>query len=162
MTKKRPGRPTETRHSQHILVQLGVAAVAIILVGLWQREFLAEVYLRNQLTQVGWMINGGIVLLFAAALVRLIQSYLRYDREEQALNRFLANVHDRAEPSQGIGRDTIIGARYRTLRELHQRRSLINHSALAATLLAEESSRSSFPKFVHNVLILTGVFGTIV
>ena len=162
MTKKRPGRPTETRHAQHILVQLGVAAVAIVLVGLWQREFLAEVYLRNQLTQVGWMINGGIVLLFGAALVRLIQSYLRYDKEEQALNRFLSNAQDRAEPSQGVARNTIIGARYRTLRELHQRRSLINHSALAATLLAEESSRSRFPKFVHNVLILTGVFGTIV
>ena len=70
MTKKRPGRPAETRHAQHILVQLGVAAVAIVLVGLWQHDFLAEVYLRNQLTQVGWMINGGIVLLFGAALVR--------------------------------------------------------------------------------------------
>ena len=101
LTKKRPGRPAETRYAQRILVQLGVAAVAIVLVGLWQREFLAEVYLRNQLTQVGWMINGGIVLLFGGALVRLIQSYLRYDREEQALNRFLANVQDRAEPGQG-------------------------------------------------------------
>ena len=162
MTKKRPGRPAETRHAQHILVQLGVAAVAIVLVGLWQHDFLAAVYLRNQLTQVGWMINGGIVLLFGAALVRLIQSYLRYDKEEQALNLFLSNVQDRVEPGQGVARNTIIGARYRTVRELHQRRSLINHSALAAILLAEESSRSSFPKFVHNVLILTGVFGTIV
>ena len=49
MTKKKPGRPAETRHAQRILVQLGVAAVVTILVGLWQREFLAEVYLRNQL-----------------------------------------------------------------------------------------------------------------
>jgi hypothetical protein len=133
-----------------------------VLAALWQREFLADVYLRNQLTSVSWIINGSILLLFASALVRLIQSFVRYDKEERALNHFLENVTDRADMVKGVGGDTIIANRYRTLRELNQRRSPINHSALAATLLAQESSRSSFPRFVHNVLILTGVFGTIV
>ena len=133
-----------------------------MLAALWQRDFLAEVYLRNQLTSVSWIINGSILLLFGSALVRLIQSFVRYDKEERALNHFLENVTDRADMVKGVGGDTIIANRYRTLRELNQRRSPINHSALAAILLAEESSRSSFPRFVHNVLILTGVFGTIV
>ena len=133
-----------------------------MLAALWQREFLADVYLKNQLTSVSWIINGSILLLFASALVRLIQSFVRYNKEERALNHFLENVTDRADMVKGVGGDTIIANRYRTVRELNQRRSPINHSALAATLLAEESSRSSFPRFVHNVLILTGVFGTIV
>jgi hypothetical protein len=155
-------RGVEPRQAQRALVQLGVASVIVILVALWQREFLADVYLRNQLTSVSWIINGSILLLFASALVRLIQSFVRYDKEERALNHFLENVTDRADIVKGVSGDTIIANRYRTLRELNQRRSPINHSALAATLLAQESSRSSFPRFVHNVLILTGVFGTIV
>ena len=162
MKKRKLGQRVEPRQAQRALVQLGVAGVIVVLAALWQRDFLAEVYLRNQLTSVSWIINGSILLLFGSALVRLIQSFVRYDKEERALNHFLENVTDRADMVKGVGGDTIIANRYRTLRELNQRRSPINHSALAAILLAEESSRSSFPRFVHNVLILTGVFGTIV
>jgi hypothetical protein len=144
------------------LLQLAGLGVAVVLVALWQREFLAEVYLRNQLTQIGWLLNGGIGILFGGAMARLIQSFVRYGAEEKAINRFVGNVYDKLEPTQGVSSGTIIGQRYRTLRDLHKRRSPINHSALAATLLAEESRRATLPKFVHNVLILTGVFGTIV
>ena len=52
--------------------------------------------------------------------------------------------------------------RYKTLLDLYSRRTAINHNALASTLMAQESSYISFPKFVNNILILTGVFGTIV
>ena len=162
MSRKKNNMSARKRHSQRILLQLAVAVTAIVLAGLWQRDFLSEMYLQNQLTKVGWTINGGIFLLFAVALIRLVQSYVRYDKEEQAVERLLANAEAKLELTKNVGRDTIIGIRYGTVRELHQRRSPINHSALAATLLAEESSRSSFPKFVHNVLILVGVFGTIV
>ena len=98
MKKRKLGqRGVEPRQAQRALVQLGVASVIVILVALWQREFLADVYLRNQLTSVSWIINGSILLLFASALVRLIQSFVRYDKEERALNHFLENVTDKAD-----------------------------------------------------------------
>ena len=56
----------------------------------------------------------------------------------------------------------MVAQRFLVLKSLNRRRANINQNALAATLLASESSRNSFLKFVHNVLILTGVFGTII
>ncbi|MBL10849.1 MAG: hypothetical protein CL402_10115 [Acidiferrobacteraceae bacterium] len=162
MKKRKMGQAVRPRIARNALMQLVIAAGLLLLVGLLQREFLSEVYVRNQLTTVSWTINGGIVILFLAAIIRLVQSFLRYDAEEQALNHFLDQVSEKGEIVQGIAGDTIIADRYRALRDLNQKRTRIDHSALAATLIAKESSRASFPRFAHNVMILTGVFGTIV
>ena len=152
----------QTSYIKPILIQLAVLAVICLSVVLWQREFLSEVYLRNQLTQVGWFINGGIVLLFLSGMYQLVRLFISYSLEEQAMGQFLDNMDSGTDPERGVAEGTIILRRYRTLRDLHDRRSPVNHNALAATLVADESSRNSFPKFVQNVLILTGVFGTIV
>ena len=145
----------QTSYIKPILIQLAALAVICLLVALWQREFLAEVYLRNQLTQVGWFINGGIAALFLSGMYQLVRLFISYSQEEQAMVQFLANVDSGADPERGLAEGAIILRRYRTLRDLHHRRSPVNHNALAATLVAEESSRNSFPKFVQNVLILS-------
>jgi len=155
-------KENQTSYIRPILTQLVVLVLICLGVAFWQRDFLAEVYLRNQLTQVGWFINSGIFGLFLAGMVKLVRLFVSYSQEEQAINRLLANVDLAVEPESGLTGESIIVHRYRTLRDLHQRRSPINHNALAATLLAHQSSRNTFPKFVHNILILTGVFGTIV
>ena len=150
----------QTSYITPILIQLAALAVVCLLVALWQREFLAEVYLRNQLTQVGWFITGGFVLLFLCGMYQLVRLFISYSGEEEAMAQFTDNVANGSDPEMGLAEGSIILRRYHILRDLHHRRSPVNHNALAATLLADESSRNSFPKFVQNVLILTGVFGT--
>ena len=152
----------EERYSKKILTQLLILAVAVVLVGLWQADFLRAVYAENQITNVGWFINGGIMLLFLAGIYHIVREFNRLSAEEKAISRLLVNLNERASPLDGVAGHTLIARRYEVLEDLHRQHAVINHSALAATLVALESSRVSFPKFVHNVLILTGVFGTIV
>ncbi len=153
---------TDQYYTRNILIQIGIMSALCLGVVLWQHELLSQIYIENQVSNVGLVINGGIMLLFISGLARLVMLFFRYNREEQMLNRFILNIRQKVEPSQGVDAHALITQRYRTLLDLHGRRSHINHSALASTLLAGESSRVGFPKFVHNVLILTGVFGTIV
>jgi len=153
---------TARNFTRNILLRLLVASVIAAALIVWQRNFLIDVYIRNQITAAGWAINGGIVILFAVGLIRLINLFRRYAGEEEDLNRFVANMQRQIEPTEGTDPASIIHVRYRLLRELHARRSPINQNVLAAALVGYESSFVSFPKFVNNVLILTGVFGTIV
>ncbi len=148
--------------SRHILLRMIIVGVIGLAVLFWQRDFLVQVYVENQITRVGWAINGMIMVLFIAGMIRLVLLFLRYGREEEALNRFVVNLQRALDPAQGVATDTIIGHRHRTLVDLHAKRAAINHSALAATLLGAESSQLSFPRFINNILILTGVLGTIV
>ncbi len=157
MTKSITGRYTRS-----MLLQLLVVVAAITAVVIWQHEFLAAVYLENQVTNLGKTINGSIGVLFFAGMVRLIQLFFGYMQEEQALEQFEKNLRTRGEPLRGIKGKTMIGSRFLTMKEIHKQGAVIDQSALAATLVAAESSRTSFLKFVNNVLILTGVFGTIV
>ncbi len=133
-----------------------------MIAGVWQRDLITQIYFHNQVNAVGWLINGGILLLFVCGLFELIKRFMEYRVQEQAINRLQSNLGTGGEPLIGIPRRLMISERFLTLQELSRRREVINQSALAATLLASESSRNSFLKFVHNVLILTGVFGTIV
>jgi biopolymer transport protein ExbB/TolQ len=130
---------------------------------LWKYEFINEVYFRNQLTSTGLIINGAIVGLFTIGILRMITIFLHYMMEENALARFLRNLREgEHDPLKRIHKKAIIANRYRTMLGLHKANCPINHGSLASTLVANESTRNSLPKFINNILILTGVFGTIV
>lgn len=155
-------RTVEHHYTRNILIQMLVVFSLLVAAVIWQRDFLTAVYLKNQITSVGWVINGGIVLLFITGLLRLVQLFVRYASEEEAINRFVSLLQRDLDPTHGLPVDSMIVERYDTLQELKSANAPIHHAALAATLVASESSQVSFPKFVNNVLILTGVFGTIV
>jgi hypothetical protein len=137
------------------------AVIAVLIV--WKYEFINEVYFRNQLTSTGLIINGTIVGLFTIGILRMITIFLHYMMEENALVKFLRNLREgEHDPLVRIHKNAIIANRYRTMLGLHKANCPISHGSLASTLIANESTRNSLPKFINNILILTGVFGTIV
>ncbi len=158
-----PSNEFKTRVSRKILVRLILVAVLAVLALAASLGFLLDFYTSNQLTPVGLTINGGILLLFLLGLSTVVFNLLRYAREESAIGEFAERLRlDSYQPLEGVDPDSLVALRYEEISNLGRRHAPINHSALAATLQARESTRLSFPRFVHNILILTGVFGTIV
>ncbi len=153
---------THPQHTRRALAQMVVVVAALLLVGFWQWEVVRHLYLLNQVNAVGWVVNGGIMALFLCGLATLAGRFFEYRRDEIGMARMARNMARQDEPLRGVHRRTMAARRYEMLRDLSRRRAVVQQNVLAATLLARESSRNSFLKFVHNMLILTGVFGTIV
>lgn len=155
----------ETRHnfSRRMLFRLVVFGVIVVAILISNYGYINSLYLKNQLTPVGMVINGGILIAFLLGLIKVISSLWYYMQEESALARFVRQFNgDAGKLLKGISRKSIIARRYHTIRKLSERHVHINHSALASTLLADESTRTSFARYIGNILILTGVLGTIV
>ncbi|MGI9318120.1 MAG: hypothetical protein ACR2QW_12385 [bacterium] len=151
-----------SNYTRSVLVQMLLVLAVLLGVIIWQWDVFKQIYIENQVNAVGWAINGGIALLFVTGLIQLVIRFAEYRNQESALNRFLLNIRKDDDPLQGIPQKCMIAERYVMLGQFNRRRAKINHNALAATLHATESSRNSYLKFVQSVLVLTGVFGTIV
>jgi len=139
--------------------------LAAIIAGasVWKFDLIKTVYFKDQLTMTGWIINGSIVALFLVGILRIIMIFFSYSREEAATARFVRNQELEVEnPLEKVSPKSIIARRYLVMERLFNASTPINQGALAATLLANESTRTSLPKYIANILILTGVFGTIV
>lgn len=154
---------TQTHFSRNILLRLLVLASLCAGVLVIQHDFVSQVYFEEANTHTGQVINAGILLLFLLGIGKIITLLLRYQREEHALGVFAHAVEEGDKrPSDRVKADTLIHQRYKALAVLSRQHAPIDHSALASMLLAFEETRFSFPKFINNILILTGVFGTIV
>jgi hypothetical protein len=150
-------------YSHSVLFQFMVLSLIVAFLLLLNHEFLIKLYLENQATSTGYIVNGSILGLFLIGMIRLISLLLRYSREENALARFIMNMQDdEILPTERISKKSLIYNRYTSVLEISKHNVAVNHSALASTLVATESTRLSLPRFISNILILTGVFGTII
>ena len=150
-------------YSFNVLMRLIVVSILVAILIFYNFDFIQNVYLKNQLTHTGYIINGSIVGLFLLGLAKLVLSMLYYWREERAVGKFIINVHrDNFNPADSINKKSLIYHRYMTMQEIYRQHAPVNQNALAATMVASESTRLSLPKFISNILILTGVFGTII
>ncbi len=153
----------KTNYSRHILFQFLMLSVLLGFLILINHEFLFNFYIKNQATNTGYIVNGSILGLFLFGIFRIISLLLRYSREENALSRFIKNVeNEELLPTERINKKSLIYNRYISVLEISKHNVAVNHSALASTLVATESTRLSLPRFISNILILTGVFGTII
>ncbi len=152
-----------TNYSRSVLFQFLVLSVILAFLILLNYEFLLNFYFKNQATNTGYIVNGSILALFLLGIFRIISLLLRYSREENALSRFIKNVeNEELLPTERINKKRLIYNRYASILEISKHNVAVNHSALASTLIATESTQLSLPRFISNILILTGVFGTII
>jgi hypothetical protein len=148
-----------SRNTLGLMLLLAIIVAAVLL---WQRDVVYTVYFKEQLTDLGIVVNGSIVAIFLAGMARVVVLFLHYMREEAALAKFVRNLGSNPDNLLlGIPDKSLIARRYVNMQHLNQVRTPIDQNALAATLIAQESTRISVPKFINNILILTGVFGTI-
>ncbi len=151
--------------SQQALIQmvlvLATTVCAAALICLWKLEFVRDIYFSDAKTII---LNGVIIVLFLLGIMQLYRGLVRYSSEEMHTARFIALKEEGSQgdaPFDDDNKHSLIANRYYTVRSLFNRGVPINHSAISAIMVAEESLNQSFPKFVNNVLILTGVFGTV-
>ncbi len=152
-----------TSLSSRIIIQFFVVMATIGIVIAWKFDFIYQFYFENQQTQTGIIINSGIVALWAWGMLNILYLLYRYKREERSIAGLLKNIElVKTDLVDGLPPESILAKRYATMRSIQAAGGEINHSALAAMLSADEGTKLGLVRFINNILILTGVFGTIV
>ena len=152
-----------TSLSLKVIVQFGVVIAAATALVTLNFDVVYPFYFENQLTQTGIVINSAILGLLVIGLGNILFHLLRYRREELALAVFVNNIESlKPDLTEGLPSDSIVAKRHATMRSIQQANGEINHGALAAMLNADEATRFGLVRFIYNILILTGVFGTFV
>jgi len=152
-----------TSLSTRILTQFGAVILAVIALIAYNYDFIYPFYAENQLTDTGLIINSAIVLLFLLGIGNIFFHLLRYRREEAAIVSVINNIES-ANPDylEGVPVSSLIAQRHGTMRTIRKANGEINHAALASMLSADEATQFGLIRFINSILILTGVFGTIV
>jgi len=146
-----------------ILFRLALAAALAVAAIIWNRDFLVSVFLGESATTLSHILNGFIFLLFFSGLLKIIAALLHYRVQERQADLFV-RLKDEGDLKalENLSPGSLIYRRYKKVKDLHERRTPISHGAISSVTMAEESLFVSYPRFVNNILILTGVFGTII
>ena len=151
--------------SRHILTQMTVvlaaASLAAVLVLVWQFDAVSGVLFGDPRPLV---LNGVIFVLFALGIVQLIRAVRHYQRQEMQIGEFMrrrAAGETTGQVLDGYREPSLLVDRHRAIRQLFESGAPVDHGAISSIMMAAESMHLSFPRFVNNVLILTGVFGTV-
>ena len=127
------------------------------------RNWIHLLYFENQLTLTGLTVNGAIVGLFAIGILKLIFILNFYRLQEMAVRRVFHNLAaGEKSPLHGVAPQSLIASRYKAMEALQYRNLLAIYPSMAISTANNESARMGLARFVNNILILVGVFGTVV
>ena len=157
------GRRVMNNLASKILFRLAVAAALAAAALSWNAGFIKSVYLGEQTTTLSLFLNGFIFLLFSSGMLKVFTALSHYAYQERQANLF-AKIKDKGDNDalDSLSQNSVMFRRYLKIQALHKRGIPISHGAISSIMLAEESLYISYPRFVNNILILTGVFGTII
>ncbi|MBT8437679.1 MAG: hypothetical protein KJP11_09925 [Gammaproteobacteria bacterium] len=156
-------RRLQTSLSLKIITQFSLVVAATIILIVLNFDVIYPFYFENQLTYIGITINGAILGLLIIGLGNILYHLMRYRREEATIAAFVNNV-DSLKPDlmEGLPAGSVVAMRHATMLSIQKAHGEINHAALAAMLNADEATHFGLVRYINNILILTGVFGTIV
>ncbi len=151
--------------SHRILFQMGIVSLVALL------TLIAALVLKFDML-VSWamgdprplVLNGIIFVLFLMGVSRLYRALRHYQEQENQIIDYIRRRQEgewSAEIFESTSTPSLLADRYRTIRDLFNGGGAVDHGAISAIMMAEESLQQSFPRFVNNVLILLGVFGTV-
>ena len=151
--------------SQRILNQMGLVSLLAVIT-------LTAVLILKFGTVMAWamgdyrplMLNGIIFVLFLLGTLQLFKAIRHFQLQENQIHEYVQRRQAgewSAEILDTMPSPSLIADRYRTIRDLFNGGGPVDHGAISAIMMAEESLHQSFPRFVNNVLILMGVFGTV-
>ena len=151
--------------SRRILLQMGIVSIAAVVV-------IVVILVWKFSTVLAWalgdyrplLLNGIIIVLFLLGTLQLYRAIRHYEVQENQVTEYIRRRQE-GELSFAILADipepSLLADRYRSVQQLFNSGGPVDHGAISAIMIAEESLHQSFPKFVNNVLILMGVFGTV-
>lgn len=152
-----------TNTARSTLFQVALLMLLLAAALFWQKDNIANLYLSGEINPVGWMLNGVIIALFLLGMFRMISLLLSYSREHNVLERLMDGITDGvADPARRLPDDALAVTRYHYVMNMGRRNAPVNHGALASSLSTSEQSRFTLVRFVNSILILLGVFGTVV
>ena len=156
-------RRLQTSLSLKIITQFSVVVGGTIILIVLNFDVIYPFYFENQLTHIGIAINSAILGLLIIGLGNILYHLLRYRQEEATIAAFVNNVDSlKTDLMEGLPADSIVARRHATMLSIQKAHGEINHGALAAMLNADEATHFGLIRYINNILILTGVFGTIV
>ena len=127
------------------------------------RDWIHLLYFENQLTLTGLAVNGAIVGLFALGMLKLIFILNFYRLQETAVRRVFRNLASgEKSPLHGVASQSLIVSRYKAMEALQYKNLLAIYPSMAISTANTENARMGLARFVNNILILVGVFGTVV